>query len=68
MKTEYLIFNNGRHRYVVKEVSKHDPYILIAKLFLALIVKSINLSNSSGLVIASSKMNPFWIPNFQGYE
>ena len=66
MQTKDLIFNNSRHRYVVKEGGKHDPYVFIAKLFLAFVVKAVNLCDSPRLMVSSGQMYPFRVSDLEG--
>ena len=65
MQAKYLIFNNSSHGDVVEQCGKHLPHGLTSKFFLALLVESIDLSDSTGLVVASGKVDAFWIPYFQ---
>jgi hypothetical protein len=53
MQAENFILHHGGKRKEVKELSKILPNIGISVFPLALIVKSVYLSNLSGLVIAS---------------
>ena len=68
MKTENLFLNNCRHRDVVKKICKHNPYIFISKFFLAFLVKTVHLRNSSRLVVASGQVHPLRIADFQSHQ
>lgn len=65
MQAKYFVLNNSSHRDIVKEISEHRPNILIPILFLAFLIKSINLGNSSGLVVAPREMNAVRISDLQ---
>ena len=68
MKTKDLILDYSSHRNVVEQIGEHGPYILIAILFLTLIIKAIDLGDSSGLMVASSKVNTVWISHLQCHK
>ena len=67
MQTENLVLHNSGHRYIVKQGSEHHPYIFIAEFLLTLLIKPINLSDSSGLVIASGEMDTFRVSYLQSH-
>lgn len=68
MKTEYLIFDNSSKRNHIEKISIIFPHICIAILPEALIVKAINLSNLSGLVISSENSDPILESDFESDE
>jgi len=52
VKTKYLIFDEGREGEVIEEVGEHFPYVGRAVFSDAFVVKTVDLGNLTGFVIA----------------
>lgn len=65
MDAEDLVVNDGGQAQVVKDLSAVSPHIYRAVLLQALIVKSIHLSNLSGLMVATNQGNAIGVSHFQ---
>lgn len=65
MQTKHLILHYSCHRNIIEEIGKHSPDILVAILLLTLLIKSINLCNSSRLMISSGEVDAIGIPDFR---
>lgn len=65
MQAKYLILHNCSHGDIVEEVSEHRPNILIAILLLALLIKSVDLGNSSRFVVAPREMDAVRVSHLQ---
>ena len=68
MQTEKLILDHCSQRDEVEEFSKALPYVGISIFTATLIVKAINLSDLSWLMVASQKGDSISISDFQGDE
>jgi hypothetical protein len=64
MNTQNPVLNNGRKREQIKNFGTILPNIKTAILPQALIIKAINLSNLSGLMIAPQQKKLIPIPDF----
>lgn len=68
VQTEYTIRNNGSHGQIVKGIRKMFPDVGISIFSEAFIIKAINLSNLTTLVISTKDCNAVSVSNFQGHE
>lgn len=64
VQTENGVFDEGGEGEVVEEVSKEFPYIGTAVFADAFVVKAVNLSNLSALVVASQYKDAIRVSNF----
>jgi len=65
VKAEYFILDNSCQREKVEELSKELPHIRVSVLPLALVIKSIDLRDLSGLMISSENGDSVSIPDLQ---
>ena len=65
MNAKDLVINDSSERQEVKDFCAVSPYVDRAILAQALVIKSVNLSNLSALVIASNKCDPVSVPYFE---
>ena len=65
MYTENFIIHHRSNGEEVKDFCKSSPYIQRAILFDTLIIKTIDLSNQSWLVITSQKSDSVFVSNFE---
>ena len=68
MEAKDLILNNSSERQQIKQISVILPHIRISVLPQTLIVKSVDLSDLSRLVISSQNCYPVLEPYFQRDE
>lgn len=68
MKTENLIVDQGSEREVVEEVGEILPHVGVAILSETFIVKAINLSNLTGLVVSSKDSDALGVSDFESDE
>ncbi len=66
MHTKDFVIDNCSKCKSVKYLSATSPYIETAVLSDALVIKSIDLSNDSGLVISSQKSDSVFVSHFEG--
>jgi len=66
MQAENLVFNNCGKRKEIKKISVVFPNIGISVLSEALVIEAIDLSNLSGLMVASKDGNPVLEPDLEG--
>ena len=66
MKAEDLIFDQAGQWQVVKEVGEGLPYVRAAILSQALVVKAIDLSDLSALVIPPEYCDPLPVSDLEG--
>lgn len=52
MHAENFFLHNCSQRNIVKHVGEHCPYVLVSILFYTLVIKSVDLSDSSGLMVS----------------
>ena len=60
MHAEYLFFDKGGNRDTVEAIDKRFPEFYVISVF-ALLIKSINFCDRSGLVISSQNVDILWI-------
>ena len=65
MQAKYLILHNSSHGDIVEEISEHGPNILVPILLLALLIKTIDLRDSSRFVVAPREMDAVRISHLQ---
>lgn len=66
MKAEELVLDDSSKREEVEELGETFPDIWVSVFSAALIVETIDLSNLSGLVVASQYGDSIFVPDFEG--
>lgn len=65
MQTENLVLYYCSHGYVIEQSGEHGPYCLAAELFMALLVKAIDLSDSARFVVSACEVYAIWVSDFE---
>lgn len=68
MKAEDLILNDSCKWQVVEKFNEHLPNVRISVLSQTFIIKSIDLSGGSRLMITSKDGDSLWISNLKCYQ
>lgn len=68
MDAEDLIVNDSRYGEEVEDLSKSSPDVERSILFDALVVKSVDLSDESGLMVASEQGYSVSVPYLEGQQ
>jgi hypothetical protein len=68
MHAEHPPINYRAQTQIVKHVAAIPPHVARAIFALTLVVKSIDLGDLAGLVVAADEGDAVWIPHFEGEE
>jgi hypothetical protein len=65
VQAEDLVIDQSRERQVVEEIGKVLPHVRVAVLSKALVVKPIDLSNLTGLVVAAKDRDALGVSDLE---
>lgn len=68
MHTKDLVVHHCCNCQVVENLSERSPYIQRTVFFDTLVVEAVDLSDESGLVVASEESDSVFIPDFEGQQ
>lgn len=68
METKDLVVDKSCEREVVEKICEILPYVCVAILSKTLIIKSVDLGDLAGLVVATEDGDSLWEADFEGDE